>query len=64
MCGSHSADTTGSNRSNAAYAAPIAISSDDARQGDAALNTLHVLGFGLAGAILGNALVLALLTWS
>jgi len=64
MCGSVSAETIVSNRSSAACAAPIAISSDDARQGDTAPNTLHVLGFGLAGAILGNALVLALLPWS
>ena len=43
--------------------APFKISSDDARQGDTSQNTLYVLGFGLAGAILGNALVLAFLTW-
>jgi hypothetical protein len=43
--------------------APFEISSDDARQGDASQNTLYVLGFGLAGAILGNTLVLAFLTW-
>jgi hypothetical protein len=43
--------------------APFEISSDDARQGDTSQNTLYVLGFGLAGAIRGNTLVLAFLTW-
>jgi hypothetical protein len=36
-------------------------SSDD-RRGDMTHNTLYVLGFGLAGAILANAMVLALFT--
>jgi hypothetical protein len=44
--------------------APIQLSSEEARQGDLAHNTLHVLGFGLAGAILANALVLAFFTLS
>jgi hypothetical protein len=43
--------------------APFEISSDHARQGDTSQNTLYVLGFGLAGAILGNTLVLAFLSW-
>jgi hypothetical protein len=42
----------------------IQLSSEEARQGDLAHNTLHVLGFGLAGAILANALVLAFFTFS
>jgi hypothetical protein len=36
---------------------PIAISQDDARQGPIGHQVLYVLGFGLAGAILANALV-------
>ena len=44
--------------------APIRISADDARQGDMAHNSLHVLGFGLAGAILANALMLVFFTLS
>jgi hypothetical protein len=55
-------ETTVSNHFRVAPKMPIKISSDDARQGDMALNTLHVLGFGLAGAILANALILAFLT--
>jgi hypothetical protein len=43
---------------------PIQLSSEEARQGDLAHNTLHVLGFGLAGAILANTLVLAFFTFS
>jgi hypothetical protein len=41
----------------------LEISSDDARQGDPSQNTLYVLGFGLAGAILGNTLVVVFLSW-
>jgi hypothetical protein len=44
--------------------APIQLSSEEARQGDLARNTLHVLGFGLVGAILANALVFAFFTFS
>jgi len=52
-------EATVSNHSHVAPEMPIEISSDDARQGDMAHNTLHVLGFGLAGAILANALIFA-----
>jgi hypothetical protein len=36
---------------------PITISQDDARQGPMEYRVLYVLGFGIAGAILTNALV-------
>jgi hypothetical protein len=52
-------ETTISNHSRVAPGMPIEISSDDARQGDMAHNTLHVLAFGLSGAILANALIFA-----
>ena len=58
MCELNCAGTRASNRSHLRHQAPIEIYSDDAQQGDMAYNTLHVLGFGLAGAILANALVL------
>ena len=57
-------DTTVSNHSRMALLVPIQISSDDARQGDMAHNTLYVLGFGLAGTILANGLILVFFTWS
>jgi len=44
--------------------APVQLTSEEARQGDLAHNTLHVLGFGLAGAILANTLVLAFVMFS
>jgi hypothetical protein len=43
--------------SNRAVEAPFTISQDDARQGPIGHQTLYVLGFGLAGAILANMLV-------
>jgi len=55
-------DTNVSGHRQPALEVPIQISSDDARQGDMARNTLHVLGFGLAGAILANALTLVFFT--
>ncbi len=58
MCELNSAKASVSNRSHLTHEAPVEIYSDDAQQGDMAYNTLHVLGFGLAGAILANALVL------
>jgi hypothetical protein len=58
MCEFNCARTRVSNRSHLRHQAPIEIYSDGAPQGDMAHNTLHVLGFGLAGAILANALVL------
>jgi hypothetical protein len=57
-------DTTVSNHSRMALQVPIQICSDDARQGDMAHNTLYVLGFGLAGTILANGLILVFFTWS
>jgi hypothetical protein len=59
-----SAETNVLNRADVVRKAPIEISSDDARQGETAVNTLHVLGFGLAGAILGNTIVLLFVSWS
>jgi hypothetical protein len=56
-------DATVSKPSHRARQVPIQISSDDARQGDTAPNTLHVLGFGLVGAILANALIFVFYTW-
>ena len=52
-------ETTVSNHLHVAPEMRIEVSSEDARQGDMAHNTLHVLGFGLAGAILANALIFA-----
>jgi hypothetical protein len=60
MCGFESAKTSG--HANVSSEVPIEISSDDARQGETAVNTLHVLGFGLAGAVLANAIVLLLVS--
>jgi len=40
------------------------VYSEDVPQDDMEPNTLHVLGFGLAGAILTNALVLIYFVWS
>ena len=57
-------NTTVSNHSRMPLQVPIQICSDDARQGDMAYNTLDVLGFGLAGIILANELILVLFTWS
>jgi hypothetical protein len=37
--------------------APIVVSQDDAQQGRNGHETLYILGFGLAGAILANTLV-------
>jgi hypothetical protein len=59
MCPLKFVETAVSNQFRVTPKMPIEISSDDARQGDMALNTLYVLGFGLAGAILANALILA-----
>jgi hypothetical protein len=65
MCQVKFVETTISNHSHVAPEMPIEISSDDARQGDMAQNTLHVLGFGLlAGAILANALIFAFFAMS
>ena len=64
MCGFEAAKTTVVNHAGAAPGLPIEISSDNARQGEMAVNTLHVLGFGLAGAILGNTIVLLFVSWS
>jgi hypothetical protein len=36
----------------------IEIPSDSARQGEMGLNMLYVLGFGLAGAVFANAIIL------
>ena len=63
MCEFESAETTIVNHA-AASDVPIEISSDHARQGEMAVNTLHVLSFGLAGAILGNVIVLLFISWS
>jgi hypothetical protein len=64
MCGFESAETTVVNHAGAAPEVPFEISSDHARQGETAVNTLHVLGFGLLGAILGNTIVLLFVSWS
>jgi len=64
MCEFESAETTIVNHAGAASDVPIEISSDHARQGEMAVNTLHVLSFGLAGAILGNVIVLLFISWS
>jgi len=64
MCKFESAETTDLNQAGVAPEAPIEISSDDARQGETAVNTLHVLGFGLVGAILGNTIVIVFVSWS
>jgi hypothetical protein len=64
MCGFESAETTVLHEAGVAPEVPIEISSDDARQGETAVNTLHVLGFGLAGAVLGNAIVLLFVSWA
>jgi hypothetical protein len=63
MCGFDFVETNVSDQSSVTPKAPFEISFDDARQGDPSQNTLYVLGFGLAGAILGNALVLVFLSW-
>jgi hypothetical protein len=63
MCEFESAETMVVNHAGAASEVPIEISSDHARQGETAVNTLHVLGFGLAGAVLGNAIVLLFVSW-
>jgi hypothetical protein len=63
MCGFDFVQTNASDQSSVTPKAPFEISSDDARQGDPSQNTLYVLGFGLAGAILGNTLVLVFLSW-
>jgi hypothetical protein len=39
------------------------ISQDDARQGSMGHQVLYVLGFGLAGAIVANALVFIYFAW-
>jgi len=61
MCGFDFVETNVSDQSSVTPKAPI--SSDYARQGDPSQNTLYVLGFGLAGAILGNTLVLVFFSW-
>src|SRR3954451_8511631 len=53
-----------SNHSRRALQVPIQICSDGARPADMAHNTLYVLGFGLAGTILANALILVFFTSS
>jgi len=58
MCGFESAETTVLNHMAVTHEMSIEISSDDARQGETSVNTLHVLAFGLAGAVLANAIVL------
>ena len=52
-------------RQRAGFAAPvpISISRDDTRD-PADHRTLYVLGFGIAGAIITNALVSSILRWS
>ena len=42
---------------------PTHISQDDARQGSMGHQVLYVLGFGLAGAIVANALVFIYFVW-
>ena len=53
----NSAEIPISNSKPFAEQAPIMISQDDARQGSMGHQVLYVLGFGLAGAIVANALV-------
>jgi hypothetical protein len=52
MCQVKFVETTICNHPHFAPKMPIEIPFDDARQADMAHNTLHVLGFGLAGAII------------
>jgi hypothetical protein len=63
MCGFDFVETNVSYQSPVTPKAPFEISSDDARRGDPSQNTLYVLGFGLASAILGNTLVLVFFSW-
>jgi len=63
MCGFDFVETNVSDQSSVTPKALFEISSDDARQGDQSQSTLYVLGFGLAGAILGNTLVLVFFSW-
>ncbi len=58
-----SAETHISRRAHSASEAPIMISQDYARQGPMGHQVLYVLGFGIAGAILGNVLVLTYFAW-
>jgi hypothetical protein len=59
----NSAEIPISNSKPFAEQAPIMISQDDARQGSMGHQVLYVLGFGLAGAIVANALVFIYFVW-